>query len=151
MLPAFQGFGLKESSEAIGSSRPVLTTASVLKLLLGAEGGESNSLPLWRREDLTEQQLIVEYQREARKVRKAVTGNIVKVRHLASCSEPRLCWCHLSCQGSPDWGKVDVRGTPWLSVLSQKDSKAIEERESETGGASKANSVMRHCLLADHS
>ena len=41
--------------------------------------------PLWERDDLRAEQVVAEFQREARMVRKAVTGDLTKVSCLSSC------------------------------------------------------------------
>ena len=51
----------------------------LLQLLRDSEGRLLHRLPLWDREDLENADLIAEFQREARVVRKAVTGDLTKV------------------------------------------------------------------------
>ncbi len=43
------------------------------------QGGEAHHVPLWKRSDLSPEQLITEFRRECRVVRKAMEGDLVKV------------------------------------------------------------------------
>ena len=53
-----------------------------MQLLCDTEEGMLHPSPLWEREDLRAEQVVAEFQREARMVRKAVTGDLTKVGYL---------------------------------------------------------------------
>ena len=56
-----------------------------MQLLRSAEGGPLSAIPLWDRDDLDASDLILEFQRECRVIRKGIDGDLLKVG-LGLCS-----------------------------------------------------------------
>ena len=64
-----------------------------LQLLRDSDDGLLNSMPLWKREDLKDLDLIAEFQREARVLRRAVTGDLTKV--IPDVNSPSFIWLRI--------------------------------------------------------
>ena len=75
-------------------------------------------MPVWRRQDLNDSQLIAEFQREARVIRKGVSGDLIKVRTLCALVTSRAAQ---ECLTSDVW----THSAQWSIPQTIRDGKPI--------------------------